>query len=223
MTTDWFEEAKDYYNGTDRVYHTWVHVLSCLSDLSRISKSLDRKRYLRLRCALAYHDAIYDTHAKDNEERSADVAFRNLSAHGVAEEDLNEITRLILLTKHHNPEFNDEPGKIMCDIDCAILGAVPATYRAYVAGVRREYGWVDDDAWRKGRTGVLHGFLSRPVIFRSPYFKDLEHPARRNMRDELSDLARSALCKVCADTGLTYDMNERRLVPCGGIACRVLP
>lgn len=221
---NWLEEAKALYDEPDRHYHTWEHVLYCLNLLGGINKFLNKTEYLRLRCALVYHDAIYNTHLQNNEDRSAEVAKANLLAWGVGPDDLRNIARLIRLTKDHSPDDSDSVGKIMCDIDCAILGAQHTPdYRRYVDGVRKEYEWVDDDAWRKGRTAVLQSFLSRSRIFKTTHFQRLESAARHNLSQELKSLAATADCRVCGDSGLTYDTVERRLVPCGGIACTVLP
>lgn len=185
---DWLDEARQYYDEPHRHYHTWEHVEKCLIHLSTVADHVSIYDYLNLRAALVYHDAIYDTEAKDNEERSAQVALWDLAGHGMKASDLKAVGRLILLTKDHDPKPDDEVGQVMCDIDLAILGAPPAAYSNYSQAVRREYSWVTDSAWRIGRAKVLASFLERPRIFNSPYFSHFEQQARANLTDELLEL-----------------------------------
>lgn len=176
------------YESPDRHYHNWDHVRYCLDLLVDISDRLPLTWYTPLRWALIYHDAIYDTHANDNEERSARLAMTELCVEGLHDDDMDKIDRLIRITQHHDPAEGDRIGEVMCDIDCAILGASPDEYQDYANGVRMEYGWVSDADWRSGRAAVLFDFLARPKIFRSPYFEHLEEPARQNIARELDFL-----------------------------------
>lgn len=182
---DWLAEARKLYDEPNRFYHTWNHIQSCLALLDEIEDDLHVMDVFRIMCALVYHDIVYDTRTKDSEERSAATARLLLSGWGVGFNDLNEVERLIRLTKHHTPADDDSIGHIMCDIDCAILGASYVDYVEYVSGVRKEYGWVSEDEWKVGRSAVLTGFLARPRIFRSGFFDHLEEPARANISREL--------------------------------------
>lgn len=78
---------------------------------------------------------------------------------------------------------------ILLDADLAILGAEPNDYRAYVAGVRTEYGHVDAAGWRAGRSAVLRQFLDRTTIYRTRWMRDVrERRARANLAAELATL-----------------------------------
>lgn len=78
---------------------------------------------------------------------------------------------------------------ILLDADLAILGAEPNDYRAYVAGVRTEYGHVDAAGWRAGRSAVLRQFLDRTTIYRTRWMRDArERRARANLAAELATL-----------------------------------
>lgn len=183
---NWIAEARKLYDKPDRFYHTWDHILSCLSLLMDLGDKILFSDYLLLRSALIYHDAIYDTHAKDSEDQSARLAIEDLTVRTTMRpDDIAEVARLITLTKEHNPATDDYLGQIMCDVDCAILGASYVNYVEYVSGVRKEYGWVSDEDWKVGRSTVLTNFLARPRIYRSGYFDHLEEIARQNMTKEL--------------------------------------
>ena len=62
-------------------------------------------------------------------------------------------------------------------------------FDAYERAVRREYGWVEEPAWRAGRGAVLRNFLPRPHIFHTDEFRRrFEQQARRNMARSLKSL-----------------------------------
>src|SRR5947209_4025145 len=80
---------------------------------------------------------------------------------------LDEVARLVLLTKTHATGPDDRSGQALLDADLAVLGADPADYDRYAADIRREYAWVPEDAYRDGRRRVLEGFLRRPRLFQT--------------------------------------------------------
>jgi predicted metal-dependent HD superfamily phosphohydrolase len=100
------------------------------------------------------------------------------------------VSRLILLTKGHRADESDRLGALLVSIDLSILGSQPERYRAYVKGVREEYGHLPDDSWRSGRAAVLRRLLAAGPLYPDPSFRDaLEAPARRNMQAELEQLS----------------------------------
>jgi predicted metal-dependent HD superfamily phosphohydrolase len=141
--------------------------------------------------AALWHDAIYDPHSATNEADSAILASDTLGALGVAEARLSEVARLIMLTAGHQVDLADTAGGVLVDADLAILGGDAAEYSAYVDGVRSEYAFVDDDAWRVGRARVLEGLLALPRIFSTPPMQARNAPARENLTSELRALRNS--------------------------------
>ena len=98
---------------------------------------------------------------------------------------------MIRLTAH--PASSDPPGDrdtaALLDADLAILGASAERYTRYAADVRREYAWVPDAEYRKGRAAVLEMFLARPRLYwHDVMYQEGEERARQNMRDELARL-----------------------------------
>jgi predicted metal-dependent HD superfamily phosphohydrolase len=86
----------------------------------------------------------------------------------------------------HDPAPDDRDGEVLCDADLAVLAGDPASYAAYAAAVREEYGFVPDDRFRAGRADILRRLLALPRLFRTPYAHDQwEAVARRNVRTEL--------------------------------------
>jgi predicted metal-dependent HD superfamily phosphohydrolase len=135
-----------------------------------------------------FHDAVYDG-SPDAEERSAQLAERELTAAGCAEALVAEVARLVRLTAGHDPEPGDARGAVLCDADLAILAAPPERYAEYVAGVRREYAQLDDATFRAGRAAVLRDLGGRERLFRTATGRQLwEDAARANIEAELREL-----------------------------------
>ncbi len=172
-----------------RHYHGLAH-LRALKQLMR-KHAHEAGIYARTPPHLAvwWHDAIYDPQARDNEERSADLARTDLTRLGFDPATIDETCRLILMTKNHWSGGSAGDGDYFLDADIAILGAPPAIYDTYAAGVRQEYAWAPDPAYRSGRAAFLNSALARPRLFRTDVFEDTyAKQARVNMRRELHAL-----------------------------------
>ncbi len=180
------------YGEGHRSYHDAAHVLAvasgCLA-LCRTMPSVDRDAVL---WAALFHDAIYDPRSSTNEADSAALATEELRSVGIDEEVVKEVVRLILLTAGHEVAAGDRNGAVLVDSDLAVLGGTPEEYARYVDGVRREYSFVPDDAWRIGRSRVLTNLLAVPRLFTADVMKLREIAARSNMRAELASLAGEA-------------------------------
>ena len=142
----------------DRRYHDLDHLRDCLAELDRApADGADRDR---VEAALWFHDAIYDPRADDNEARSAEWARRALAELGVPSAVADDVARLVGLTRHTGPA-PDPSGRLLCDIDLAILGREPEAFDAYDRRIREEYAWVPEPDFRAARIGVLTGLLAR--------------------------------------------------------------
>jgi predicted metal-dependent HD superfamily phosphohydrolase len=176
------------YAEPHRRYHTRAHIEDCLGKLAAVQGLSARERRL-LEWAIWWHDAIYDPRRADNEERSAEMADRDLRGLGVNAEDRGEIDRLIRLTKGHEVPPGDRMGALLVSIDLSILAAEPAHYDAYAKAVREEYAHVPEPAFRAGRAAVLRRFLQAPVLFPDPALASRwDNPARENLARELAAL-----------------------------------
>lgn len=163
-----------------RHYHDRRHLLHVLEALHRL-KCADRPVLL----AAWFHDAVYDGVPGEDEEASAALAEKLLPAAGASRRDTAETARLVRLTAGHAPGPGDERGALLCDADLAVLGRDTAGYDRYAADVRREYGHLDDAAFRAGRRAVLGDLLHRDRLFRTASGERLwGEAARRNLRRE---------------------------------------
>ena len=181
------------YAAPDRHYHGMSHIQALLR-LAHEYRALiaDPEAF---EAAIWFHDAIYDSRAKDNEAKSAGLA-RNWLAAKADEARLARIAALIEATATHTlpasgPTTSDQDLPLFLDMDLAILGAPPDMFDAYEDAVRKEYSWVPEDAWRPGRTAVLAKFLERPALFQTDVFRDrLEVLAQDNIARSMRRLAR---------------------------------
>lgn len=184
-------ELSALYEAEGRHYHDLGHIEAMLALANDYKASLHDREAVE--AAIWFHDAIYDSRAKDNEARSADLAEKKLAGRTDAQR-LGRITAMISATAMHElPQLGDEnairDAALFLDMDLAILGAPPDAFDAYEQAVRREYGWVEEPMWRAGRSAVLKNFLARPHIFHTEEFRQrFEAQARQNMARSIEAL-----------------------------------
>jgi len=176
-----------------RRYHTAVHVAWVIRHVDELATTEPVEHLDEVVAAAFYHDAVYEAAYPANERASARLARRDLASIGWSDDAVDRVGSMIEATEQGAPDATHAFGDtaILLDADLAILGADPAGYSAYVAGVRSEYRHVDDDDWRTGRAAVLGEFLDRPAIYSTPTGRDRwETRARANLTAELAGLDR---------------------------------
>lgn len=184
-----FERMRRQYKTPQRFYHTLEgHIADCLTEFDKV-RCRARHPYA-VEAAIWLHDAHYDTHRHDNEERSARLARKILNGRS---SDTTHTEDLILFTKRHaSPRSIDE--KILSDIDLAILGAPQKTFVRYEQNIRREYAWIPEKAFCERRREILQKFLKRKNIYHLDVFrKKYEKRARHNIRRSIRKLRKKSL------------------------------
>lgn len=151
-----FELLIARYSEPHRAYHTLQHIGECFEQLDSV-RGLYSAGAVGL--ALWFHDAIYDPRASDNERRSAQWAREVLKDVGLANATIDAVECMILATRHEAVPV-DHDAQIVVDIDLSILGADEGRYREYEYQIGKEYSWVEDSVFRRGRIDVLQHFLS---------------------------------------------------------------
>jgi predicted metal-dependent HD superfamily phosphohydrolase len=176
------------YEEPHRQYHGLVHIEDCLLKLDAARNLLDADEADAVELALAWHDAVYDPRAADNEERSA-ALFRDAAArHRLEPRLVAAVDRLIMQTKTHLAR-NRPDEQVMIDIDLSILGARPDVFDAYDRSIRREYAHVPEPAWRERRAAVLRSFVLRERLFATRFFRErYEAQARENLARAIAAL-----------------------------------
>jgi hypothetical protein len=91
------------YSSAGRVYHTLNHI-------QQVLKTIEQMRSLTLnlptiQLAAWFHDVIYDSIAKDNEEKSAEYAEVVLNSLKIPKTIIAQVKNLILYTKTHQAQL----------------------------------------------------------------------------------------------------------------------
>jgi predicted metal-dependent HD superfamily phosphohydrolase len=175
------------YAEPHRKYHSLQHLRECLEVFDAVRNQAAHPAEVEL--ALWFHDAIYDTHAHDNEEKSADWARGVLLEHGAKAGPAQRVHDLIMVTRHQAlPVVADE--QLLVDVDLSILGAPAARFAEYEQQIREEYAFVPEPLFRTKRRKILQSFLDRPAIYSTPHFRALlEARARDNLRQAIASTA----------------------------------
>ncbi|MBY8820710.1 HD domain-containing protein [Sphingomonas colocasiae] len=177
VTSAWIAQLSEPH----RHYHTLDHVTHMLAHLP------DAEASREMIAAIWLHDIIYDPHAANNEEASAEQALRDLSATDI---DAPLVAALIMGTKRH--EAGSGAQNLLNDLDLGIFGASRAAYARYSDQIRREYGFVPDDIYRPNRALVLERF-DKMRIFHTPGFTKHEADAHANLQWEIGMLRDGSL------------------------------
>jgi predicted metal-dependent HD superfamily phosphohydrolase len=168
------------YSEPHRAYHNLSHITALLRHADANREFIDNPAAVEF--AIWFHDAIYDTRAKDNEERSAVFARDAMQGMGIDDSVIAPVERCILATQKHELISGVPDLPLFLDLDLAILGAPDGLYRQYSEAIRAEYNWVPGPVYRLGRPEVLKRFARRPTLFfTAAMAARFEAQARRNL------------------------------------------
>ncbi|MES1907825.1 MAG: hypothetical protein MHM6MM_000866 [Cercozoa sp. M6MM] len=190
----WQSAVKDALSGMrGRAYHSPAHVAALIRHVLA-HWHMCHQVHAVLCCAL-FHDAIYDSTCKDNEEQSALLWLQTARDCEISVDFAEDVASMIRSTATHTDPsmLLTTDAEFFLDIDLAILGA-PSTeqYDAYAKGVREEYAHFSPEAFRQGRCAVLERFkkaLNANALFRTPVLAaSLEDNCRANLQRELNEL-----------------------------------
>ncbi|MBI2047138.1 pantetheine-phosphate adenylyltransferase [Candidatus Pacearchaeota archaeon] len=178
-----YTELLSLYGKNQRAYHNLVHIAHAIREFNDAKHLMNNPEAVET--ALWYHDAIYNTHAKDNEEKSAQLAAKRLSEASLTDSFAGNVNKLILATKHKEmPKEKD--AQYVVDIDLAALGKPEKKFDEDDKDIKEEYGWVSEEQFKQGRSAMLKNFLKRPSIYLTDFFKEkYEAKARKNLERAL--------------------------------------
>ena len=191
---DVFFDIFQRYCEPQRYYHDYSHVLQLLEEFKPVRQLCRNPNAVEM--FLYTHDVIYIPGARDNEERSAEFTCgeeRGILRHArVAKSFIQEVNRLILLSKEHLTAKDDIDGCVSIDLDLSILGQPPLVFDGYEYKTRKEWvltGVASDEEFTHGRAEFLTKFLERKPIYCTPHFRaKYEKTARQNLRRSLKRL-----------------------------------
>jgi len=170
-----------------RGYHTLQHLRLMYEELTpHLSDCAQPEAML---AALWWHDSIYDPKKGDNEVNSASFAVKHLTALGASPEFIKTTEALILATASHTTAKSTPEQNLFLDADLSILGQPDERYTWYAEGVNKEFNYVPQILYRKGRKKLLGTFLQSDMIFRTQHFHSTyEEKARENISNEIKML-----------------------------------
>lgn len=184
-----YEIIEKHYSEANRFYHNLTHIETMLNGAERLN--LAAATHPVLYFSIWFHDIVYNSKKKDNEEKSAQMAVDFLSQTSLATTIIEQINSAIIHTKFHFELYENESleEQLLLDLDLGILGTDTTIYEQYAIQVRKEYAWVLGPIYRHNRKKVLKKFLAMPQIYRTNYFQtNFEEAARNNIQSELLKL-----------------------------------
>jgi predicted metal-dependent HD superfamily phosphohydrolase len=182
----WSELDKRYCEKS-RFYHNFDHLKCMFSELDDIKNNIEN--FEAVSFAVFYHDVIYNAVSKSNEEKSAEVARKNLQKLGFDSTFIQKVSDQIIATKFHK-QSDDNDINYLLDADLSILGSESEKYVSYTQKIRKEYSIYPDLLYKPGRKKALEHFLKSESIFKTEYFKEkYELRARENILSEIEALS----------------------------------
>ena len=100
----------------------------------------------------------------------------------------SQVHDLILFSQYNRqPETREE--MVLHDVDLAIFGESEELFCKYEKDIRLEYGFVEDEAYRKGRADILRKFQKYPFYSTQEMrFSSYETLAQINIRKSIEAL-----------------------------------
>ncbi|MGD1913971.1 MAG: hypothetical protein ACFB2X_24970 [Rivularia sp. (in: cyanobacteria)] len=183
-----FTEIVAAYSTPNRFYHTLKHIDRILEVIQQLEYQTQDLQTVQL--AAWFHDIVYHTKAKDNEEKSAARAVELLLPLSIPSNAIKNVKRLILTTKTHQALTSDSDAQILLDADLAILGSNASEYSKYTQAIRQEYFWVPEIEYFVARKQVLENFLQRKnIYFTQEIQQTKEKTARNNLEAEIEQIS----------------------------------
>lgn len=186
------------YSSSTRAYHTLEHIDDCLARLDDFVQDPTNKAFVdtyidfnALMVAIWFHDAVYIPTSKVNERESADMVLVCLSG-DLVDFHVAERAEALIMTTVHDPKFvpTNITTELMLDIDLASLGYSKEKFDENSENIRKEYLFVEENAYRDARVKILKGFLARPRIYHTDwFFNRYEKQARENLTREIARLS----------------------------------
>ncbi len=177
-----WKEIKKTYSSIGRHYHNIDHLLYMLELAEEYKDSI--RDFDVLVFAIFYHDIVYKSTRRDNEEKSARIAEKRLNSLGLDAKRIDLCVVHILSTKSHEISPNDDT-KYLIDFDLGILSESQSKYLTYLENIRREYAIYPPFMYKKGRKKVLDQFLERDKIYATDFGLRREYRAKANIQFEL--------------------------------------
>jgi predicted metal-dependent HD superfamily phosphohydrolase len=184
------------YTEPHRHYHTLNHIHECLAEYERYREATgDNQHHAVVETSIWWHDAVYNPYSKQNEKKSAELFSHSLDQKEARWGHNDIIKEIILLTAEHTTDQTfwgwDEgyanAAKLVLDLDLHSLAAVGDKFHKNGDDIRKEFWFVDDAAFYKGRVGFLETLMKRSRLYYTEYFYNkYEATARYNITTSIA-------------------------------------
>jgi len=180
-----WQKIEKNYSSQSRYYHNLHHIQSMIN--LAYENSSEIKDFDELLFAIWFHDIIYSSTSKKNEEKSANFFDELLKGFNFKELKKEKIYQLIMSTKAHKILVEkDSDNSFLLDFDLSILGQNWNIYQKYIQDIRKEYKIYPDFLYNPSRKKVLESFLGREKLYFTKKYQNLfEKVARENLQKEL--------------------------------------
>ncbi len=177
-----FDRLQEYYREDHRYYHTPQHVQHCLNQVDLAKYELDNADAVEL--AIWFHDVIYDPQANDNEWQSTEW-FRRCADGVLPIELIEQVVRLILITRHKDPPTQDDE-RFIVDVDLSGFALPWEEFIQESDTVRKEYAHQSERDYAKRQIPFLQSLLNRKSIYSTGFFQHrYEQTARENINRKI--------------------------------------
>lgn len=153
------ETVMEKWNEPHRYWHTPNHLYEMLDGIKDLyeDKKINEKEYHILVIAAIFHDIVYDTKRKDNEEKSVEYMMSLFDADYSENQDIKKICDIIIGTKTHDSK--DGLNKKFNKLDTFILDSSFIDMLDWENKIYKEYKWVGWKQYKKGRIEFLLGTI----------------------------------------------------------------
>lgn len=189
INTVW-SDLKKNYSAKNRYYHNLIHINSMIENAKENVNELND--YDEVLFAIWFHDIIYKSSSKKNEEKSAEYAKLTLKESSKRDINIDKIYNLIISTKKHQIIlYQNNDNAFLLDFDLSILGAEWNEYESYIENIRKEYKIYPDFVYNPARKKVLESFIKRKQLYFTEKYQELfELKARQNLAREINLLSK---------------------------------
>lgn len=179
----YLQKIFDRYNEPWRRYHTLAHIDDGCRKILALWDTIEDSVSTML--AWIHHDIVFltTTSQGENEERSAQIVE---ALHGKVNQDvIKRAAAIIRATNGHllPDTFCGNMGDLalVLDVDLSSFGNPHDKFVADGELIREELDLTPEE-WRVGRSNFANMLLTRPSVFKTKHFAQLEEQARKNLR-----------------------------------------
>jgi predicted metal-dependent HD superfamily phosphohydrolase len=184
------------YTDPSRHYHNLDHISEGLEEIEELSVNVGLEKYITALMYFAWwnHDYVYFT---INNEKLSSIHAIEVIKQCVTIHDpmaMCNISTILIedcieFTTHDKHYIDKRIVQYFLDIDLARLGVDSNSFDIYSNQIRKEYSQVPLKVYNLARIEIMSGFLKRPHIYLSEYFRGkYETQARKNVKRHIEEL-----------------------------------